>query len=962
MPDTALIINRRRRRQDSTQSRTSRWIGLGCVTIISLIICTLGLIFSIFYFNITSDLPSLAILPELLDPPDGILLQPSRLYDRTGEQVLLTLENPSAPDTQILGLDPSEPNFLPANLITATLATSDPNFWQSPGYSLSGLREGQSPTLAQNIVSDYLLWNEEPGLRRALRERLLAAQITSVFGRRKILEWHLNGANYGRLTYGANAAAQVYFGKPASELSLAEAAMLAAIAEAPALNPHDAPIAAQERKQSVINTMLANGWISSEQAQQATQEQVNFRPAVPPTNNIAPAFTNYVLRQLSEQIDLTRLERGGYKIITSLDYDLQEQVACTTDIHLARLEGNFSDDTSQECAAARLLPATSIETPLPGLAANIIIYDPTRGNILAMTGEPVPGLDPSDSPGHPSGTLLSPLVYLSAFTRGFSPASLVWDIPDPEEKLENPDRQYHGPVRARIAMANDYLEPTIQLLQQFGSETVKQISQQMGIDLNGDDRAYSELLFESGEITLLQAVQSYGILANQGLWVGQKTGKSIAANRLEPLDPLVVLSIDDPADRVLNDSRNSSRSFESQTRPVINAQLAYLINNILSDEPARWPSLGHPNHLEIGKPVAAKLGQTQSGENTWVIGYTPDLVAGVWLGYGAQADEGIKAPIPVDLAAALWRAVFQFASHDLPTDVWNIPAGINQMEVCDPSGLLPTPDCPNIVSETFLAGTEPTQFDNLHQRFQVNRETGLLATVHTPPDLVEEQIYMMFPPEAKKWAQLIGLPIPPDSYDVIAYSPTEYPYAQITTPETFAHVNGTVIIEGNASGDNFEYYRLQVGKGLNPKDWLQIGEDVSSPVESGQLGAWDTEGMNGLFALQLTVIREDQRIESDVIQITVDNQEPTVQIRYPADGQNIIPTGEVIVFQVEAGDNLSLENLSFYLDGSLIASRTETPYSFPWKYELGEHTLKVRAVDRAGNTSEDRVRFSISQE
>ena len=144
MPDTALIINRRRRRRDSYQARTYAWIGLGCVTIVSLIICTVGLIFSIVYFNLTSDLPSLAVLPELLDPPDGILLQPSRLYDHTGEQVLLTLENPAAPDTQILGLDPPELNYLPANLITATLATSDPNFWQGPGYSLSGLQEGQA--------------------------------------------------------------------------------------------------------------------------------------------------------------------------------------------------------------------------------------------------------------------------------------------------------------------------------------------------------------------------------------------------------------------------------------------------------------------------------------------------------------------------------------------------------------------------------------------------------------------------------------------------------------------------------------------------------------------------------------------------------------------------------------------------------------------------------------------------
>ncbi len=201
------------------QSLSWRWDAHCCSACLSALAAVLV---GVVYSSITEDLPSLAALPDLLDPPDGILRQPTRLYDRTGEHVLLTLENPGADGSQYLTLDSGEPNFLPASLISATIATQDPYFWKHAGYSLDGIRQNAHPTLAQQLVSNLLLWDETPGLRRALRERLLAAQITSHFGRQQILTWYLNSVNYGRLAFGADAAARVYFGKPASRAHLAE--------------------------------------------------------------------------------------------------------------------------------------------------------------------------------------------------------------------------------------------------------------------------------------------------------------------------------------------------------------------------------------------------------------------------------------------------------------------------------------------------------------------------------------------------------------------------------------------------------------------------------------------------------------------------------------------------------------------------------------------------------------------
>jgi membrane peptidoglycan carboxypeptidase len=298
-----------------------------------------------------------------------------------------------------------------------------------------------------------------------------------------------------------------------------------------------------------------------------------------------------------------------------------------------------------------------------------------------------------------------------------------------------------------------------------------------------------------------------------------------------------------------------------QARPVLTPGLAYLMNHALSDEPARWPSLGQANVTEIGRPAGLKLGQTEDGLDVWAIGYSPTRVVAVWT--GAREESNLSPRVP----AVLWNALMQIASQSLPRAGWAAPADVSAINVCDPSGMLPTSDCPNLVSEVFLNGNEPIQPDNMYRRYAINRETGLLATVFTLPQLVEERVYLVVPPEARSWAESTGLEIPPATYDVIQ-SPQTNPDVIITSPALFTEVDGVVKIRGTAAGEGFVSYRVLVGQGLNPQEWIEVAEK-NEPVTGNVLAEWDTSGLSGLYAVQLQVLRNDQRMDTAILQVTV---------------------------------------------------------------------------------------------
>ena len=225
--------------------------------------------------------------------------------------------------------------------------------------------------------------------------------------------------------------------------------------------------------------------------------------------------------------------------------------------------------------------------------------------------------------------------------------------------------------------------------------------------------------------------------------------------------------------------------------------------------------------------------------------------------------------------------------------------------------------------------------------------------------MIEEQVFLQAPPEALGWARQAGLPLLPQDYDVIApLLGLEGEGASISAPEMFSSVSGRVPVLGTATGSNFDFYRLQFGQGLNPDRWLQIGEDGRAPVSDGRLALWDTSSLSGLFVLQLLVVGEDQRVEAALVQVTVDNQPPIVDITYPVEDQRL-GIVKTVVLQAEASDDLQLSEVQFYVDDRLVLAIKAPPYAVPWNASAGEHRLRVRAIDRAGNTTEMEIKFVV---
>jgi membrane peptidoglycan carboxypeptidase len=418
-------------------------------------------------------------------------------------------------------LSETNPQHLPKSLSDAVITITDPDFWDHSGYTLVAITNYElHPTIAQKLVFDLLLFNEPASFRRALRERILAAQITARYGRSQVLEWYLNSAHFGRYAFGAENAAQLYFGKSATELSTFQAATLAAVSDSPSLNPFDAPETAIQRGRETLGLMQIQGLLSNEAAANARDEAPLFQ--TPPASQPQPAaaFTNLLLTQLDSRFPRSRIERGGLTILSTLDFDLQTEASCVTAFYAARLAG--LSDPALDCDSLRFLPALPPGVNVDNSSASAIITDPKTGQILAVVGETFQAQETPLIAAHRPGSALDSLVYLTAFTRGLSPASLIWDIPG-KTNVQNFDNEYHGPIRLRVALENDYQASTAQLLSQMGMDNVDRIAASFGVS-------------RQEELSLLNAVGAYGVFAQQGVYFGQEVN--------DEFQPVTILKVE----------------------------------------------------------------------------------------------------------------------------------------------------------------------------------------------------------------------------------------------------------------------------------------------------------------------------------------------------------------------------------------------------------------------------------
>jgi len=939
-----MITRRRRRRAQEQKPKIFLYL-------LALVLVVVGLVAGAWLTSIMVGVGSVYAVYESfaqqLPDPTSIEteqedFETTKIYDRTGQTVLYEVFDPLWGDRNYVRL-----SEIPEFCREATIILEDKTFYTNAGFDPEGIGralvqnlQGQQiqggSSITQQLIKNILIDEEERSQRsytRKLKEVILAVEITRRFEKDQILEWYFNTNSYFNLAYGIDAAAQVYFDKPASALTKAECAMLAPIPQFPYLNPIDSPEEAKARQGITLNRMVEEGAITQEEADAIFAEEIQVKEVRERFDIVAPHFAIYARNELQRtpgRYNLQNLEqiyRGGLKVYTSLDLALNEK--------------------AQEIAAAQVKDLQ--ENGHNAGNACVVSIRPNTGEILAMVGSIDYWDDENDgnvnvcaaNPGRQPGSSFKPFSYLTLFSQGnYNPATLVMDVrqsfpdePNPPYVPENYDRKYHGPVRLRNALANSYNIPAVWVLHHAGVKNVINTAHRMGITTLNEDYYGLALTLGGGEVKPIDMAYAYSVLANLGVMAGQPVPDVERRSGFRTLDPVTILRIEDKDGNIIYEYN------EPATEQVIDPALAYMMVNILSDNAARTPAFGSNSVLKRDfedRPIAAKTGTTNNFRDNWTVGFTPQLATTVWV--GNNNNEEMKDVTGLSGAAPIWHDVMLYYHQDKPVEEWQRPRGLVDVQVDAVSGLLPTEHSERTVYEIFLEGTEPKQKDNVHQVFRVNRENGKLATVYTPPELVEERVYEIYPPVANDWVRENGIPQPPTEYDDSTGPAINLGPVAIIGPRPYEYVKGGVVISGNAQIDGFSFYRIEVGQGLAPTEWRQLGGDHGNQVQGAPLEFWDTAAEEeGLYTLQLTVVRGDQSVDRKSVQVTVDNTPPEVEVINPEPERvYVLEDDEWINFQVDAIDNFAMDRVDYYMDNQKIGESTVAPYTLRWNLALSD--------------------------
>ena len=940
-----LLRQRRQRRKRANGGAgkivLSAFGGLIAVTLLgTAFILAAGVVgFLSVYANYARDLP---------DPNEIVTAQEkfetTKIYDRTGQVLLMEVIDPRRGDRTLLPLEQ-----IPEDFRNATIALEDKTFYSNLGVDPlgiarafwlnlqgKGIQGGSSITV--QLIKNILIPEEERYVKsyaRKFKEALLALEISRLYSKDQILEWYLNSNYYGNWSIGVEAASQVYFGKHARELTLAESAMLAPIVQYPAMNPIDNPEPAKKRQKIALNRMVEEGYITNAEADAAFNERLDVHTSFLKRYDIlAPHFAMYVRKQLEDEFGPNLLYRGGLKVYTTVDLDVNRIAEEEARKQVAQLQEQGKDVSN----------------------AAVIVIRARTGEILAMVGsvdywnEEIDGnVNVAVAPRQP-GSSFKPFGYVTAFHQGHTAAEMIMDVqtcfddyPNPPYCPEDYDREYHGAQSFRTALARSYNIPAVKVLDKVGVGNVIRTAHAMGINTLEQDLDYYglSLTLGGGEVWLLDMVYAFSVFANGGTMMGQPTDNPRPGYR--QVDPVALLRVEDPEGNVLMEyNRPEARSVVLADGRELSPQEAFLLTNVLSDNNARSAAFGPNSALRLSRPAAAKTGTTTDFKDVWTIGYTPQIVTGVWVGNNDNTSmEGVTSSRG---AGPIWNAVMEriydegHAARLLAEVVEKFPRpkGMTTVEVCAVSGLLPNEHCPDRVKALFIEGTEPIEYCNVHRVERVNRESGKLATACTPPELVEERVYEVYPPEAADWVREQGIPQPPTQRDEIYGCGIEGGDVTILDPTLGGHVTGVVALQGNARAGDFAFYRLEFGEGLNPSSWSQIGGDHYNQVDNDVLEYWDVRGLkDGLYTLKLSVVENSQNVQQSTLFVTVDNLAPVAAVSYPWPERIYqLETDEWANLTASVSDNVQIDRVEFYLDDELLDYSVVEPYAIKWDLEM----------------------------
>ncbi|MBU1557740.1 PBP1A family penicillin-binding protein [Patescibacteria group bacterium] len=641
-------------------------------------------------------------IPDLNSFDERIVAQSTKIYDRTGE-ILLYDVHENIRRTII----PYEE--ISRDIKNATVAIEDAEFYEHSGIKptaflravLANIKSGDfgqgGSTITQQVVKNSILTTEKK-IARKIKEWVLAVKLERVMTKKEILTLYLNETPYGGNIYGVEEASLSFFGKQAKDLTLAESAYLAAMPQAPTYySPYGNNLdKLEKRKNLVLKKMLENNFITQEEHDEAQKEEIVFREKS--TKGIkAPHFVMYVRKYLEEKYGEKVLTEGGLKVITTIDYDLQEK-------------------------AEEIVKKTALENVEKYNAENAsaVAVDSKTGQILVMVGsrdyfdEEIDGNFNVATAHRQPGSSFKPFVYATAFNKGFTPDTVLFDLktefstyckPDGTAILsqyqdrcyspENYDHVYRGPMTLREALAQSVNVPAVKILYLTGIAESLKTAKDMGINSLTNVAQYGlTLVLGGGEVSLLDITGAYSVFANEGIKNPHTS----------------ILKIEDKEGHVLEE-------FEMNSKRVIPELTALYISDILSDNVARTPAFGTNSPLYFpGRDVAGKTGTTNDYKDAWTVGYTPQVALGVWA--GNNDNTSMEKKVAGFIVTPIWNSIMQEVLDKYPDEKFKkAPADYDK-------SVRP------ILRGVWQGGT--TYF--------IDRISGKLATEYTPEETKEEKV------------------------------------------------------------------------------------------------------------------------------------------------------------------------------------------------------------------------------
>ncbi len=640
-----------------------------------ILICIIS--FSIFVAVVSRNLPN----PDQLLERD--IAQSTIIYDRSGENILYEFHGEEK--RTLISLDD-----IPYYAQKATIAIEDKNFYKHSGFSIWAMartivtniiynRKAGGSTLTQQFVKNALLSSEKKYSRK-IKEIIISQRIEKKYSKDEILQMYLNEIPYGSNAYGIEAASQKYFGKSAKNLNLAESALLAALPQAPSrYSPYgDNKDLLIGRQQYILGLMVEQNYISEEEKEEALNYELVFKE--PETNITAPHFIMYIKELLSEKYGEKTVEQGGLKIYTTIDLDKQK---------IAEEAINNQDEKNASKYNAN--------------NAALVAIDPKTGQILAMVGskdyfnEEIDGQVNVAIRDRQPGSSLKPFVYATLFSKGgYNPNTILYDVVTnfssgvPYEP-HNYNGKENGPIAIKKALAGSLNIPAVKALYLAGVNNVINLAKEAGYTTLTDPDKYGlSLVLGGAEVKLLEHTNAYSIFAQEGK-INEITG---------------VLKIEDKDGNVLEEYKENKKT-------VLDANIARMINSILSDNNNRSFVFGESNNLVLsGRTSAAKTGTTNDFKDAWTIGYTPSLITGVWVGNNDSSEMSSGADGSV-VAAPIWNEFMRKALANTPNESFTEP----------------------IIKKT---GKAILDGELIGQTIKINKETKEIATENTPEDLIEE--------------------------------------------------------------------------------------------------------------------------------------------------------------------------------------------------------------------------------